>query len=120
MTYSKCLISKKEFVDIINKLKSADELQKDIQVLMNKAEENISMDFMNAASLMINHEDIVVKLLEKIMNDQCDDICYFIYELNYGKDYKPGCITQDEVNIDFSTADKLYEYLVEQNFKEET
>ena len=46
------------------------------------------------------------------MEDQGEDISYFIYELDYGRDYEEGCITdQDGNNIDFSTAEKLYDYL---------
>lgn len=103
--------SKEQFVKIINRLKAANDLQNKIQDLMYEADDNIDHDFMNAASLMINHEDTVVNLLQIIMNDEYDDIPYFIYDLDYGRDYYPGCITDEKGNIDFSTAEKLYDYL---------
>lgn len=41
------------------------------------------------------------------------DIEYFMNELNFGKKYKPGMVKDKDGNhIDFSTAIKLYEYLI--------
>ena len=74
-------------------------------------------DFCNGASLQISHESVVVELLEKLMHDVADDISYFIYELDYGRKYKPGYITYaDGQEIDFSTAEKLYDYFLLFNF----
>ena len=49
-----------------------------------------------------------------------DDLEYFIYELDYGREYEPGMITDEQYPgniVDFSDADHLYDYLVwrEQN-----
>ena len=42
-----------------------------------------------------------------------NEIEYFIYDLNFGKDYKEGClIDMDGTPIDISTAEKLYDYIV--------
>lgn len=115
-TCSKCALSKEEFIKIINKLEAANKLQNDIRDLMNQAKENIEDDFMNAAGLMINHEDIVIHLLEKIMNDTTGDISYYIYDLDYGKDYHPGDIVVNDQNIDFSNPSSLYDFLIGTNF----
>ena len=58
----------------------------------------------------------VIHLLEKIMNDTTGDIDYYIYELNYGKDYHPGDIVVNDQNIDFSNPSSLYDYLIGTNF----
>ena len=45
----------------------------------------------------------------------CDgnEIEYFIYDLNFGKDYKEGCLTDmNGTPIDISTTEKLYDYIV--------
>ena len=118
-TYSECILPKQQFIKIINKLEAADKLQDAISDLMNEAKENIENDFMNACGLMINHETIVIELLELLMKDNSDDISYYIYELNYGHDYEPGCITVDGQNIDFSNPGSLYDFLIETNFKQE-
>lgn len=109
-------MNKHKFVKIINRLKEARQLQDNINELMNKARENIENDFMNGASLMINHEDTVIDLLQEIMNDTFDCIPWWIYETDYGsrenmtKIYKVGT---GEVLADIKTAEDLYDYLNE-------
>lgn len=42
-----------------------------------------------------------------------NEIEYFIYDLNFGKDYNEGSLTEmDGTPIDISTAEKLYDYIV--------
>ena len=105
------MISKEKFVEIINRLKKYNELQNDINELFNESIDNKEMDFMNAGSICIGHESVVVYLLEKMFDT--DMISYFIYELDYGKKYKAGCVLDKNMNeIDLSTAEKMYDYLV--------
>ena len=109
------LLSKEEFVEIINRLKEATDLRDKVDQLFHASRSNIENDNMNAASLQISHESAVVNLLQKIMGDNDEnypDISYFIYELDYGKRYKHGSVTDaDGKDIDFSIAEKLYDYL---------
>ncbi len=102
-------MDKRRFVEIINALKSADRLQRDIDALMRTAKENIENDFMNGASLMINHECIVIELLEEIMEDYYDTISWWIYETEYGKS-KPE-IYEGNVTTVLKTPEDLYDYL---------
>lgn len=107
-------MDKRRFVEIINALKSADKLQRDVNALMRTAKENIENDFMNGASLMINHEYIVIELLEEIMKDSCDTISWWIYETQYGKSGTE--IYDSEVKnviVDLKTPEDLYDYLVD-------
>lgn len=110
-------LRKEEFVRYIDRLREANDLCSKIDDLMRKSRDNIENDFMNGASLQINHESIVIELLKKMMHDTSEDygdIDYFIYELDYGRKYEPDTITdKDGNNVDFSTSEKLYEYLVE-------
>ena len=108
------MITREEFVEIIKRLKETDNLVKDINdKIRNSAEAHIS-DFTNAGSLMICHEDIVVHLLENMFNDT-DIISWWIYELDYGKQYKRGCIKDcNGKNINVSDAGKLYDYLIKE------
>ena len=42
-----------------------------------------------------------------------NEIEYFIYDLNFGKDYNEGSLSEmDGTPIDISTAEKLYDYIV--------
>ena len=105
------MISKEKFVEIINRLKSCTELQNKINDLFRDNIDNKEMDFINAGSICIGHESVVVYLLERMFDT--DMISYFIYELDYGKKYKAGCVLDENMNeIDLSTAEKLYDYLI--------
>src|SRR5574344_2124152 len=113
-------LSKEDFVRYIDRLREATDLCDKIDSLMRESKDNIENDFMNGASLQINHEHIVIELLCKLMHDDeiYSDISYFIYELDYGRKYKTGTITdKDGTDIDFSTAEKLYDYLAK-NYEE--
>ena len=70
-------LSKKEFVDIIERLREANDLVDKVDELFRNSRENLELDFCNGASLQISHEPSVVKLLEKLMEDQGDDIGFF-------------------------------------------
>ena len=112
------IISKEKFVEIINRLKNYNELQDKIDELFKDNIENREKDFMNAGSICVGHESVVVKLLEKMFDT--DIISYWIYELNYGKEYTDGCVLDENMNeIDLSTAEKLYDCLIKSLESEE-
>ena len=58
-------------------------------------------------------ECTVVELLEKIFNDECNWISYWVYELNFGKLYKDGCITMDNKIVKLKTVEDLWNLLIE-------
>ena len=103
-----------KFVKYINAIKAADKLQKDVDKLMRTAKDNIENDFMNGASLMINHEWIVVELLEEIMEDEYDTISWWIYETEFGTK-QPNIYERDTGKLlhCLDTPEKLYNYLEE-------
>ena len=106
------MISKEKFVEIINRLRNYNYLQNKIDDLFRDNIDNKEMDFINAGSICIGHESVVVYLLERMFDT--DMISYFIYELDYGKKYKAGCVLDENMNeIDLSTPEKLYDYLVQ-------
>ena len=107
-------LTKQEFVEILNRLREATELVDKVEELFRSSRENLECDFCNGAGLQISHEGIVVKLLEKLMQDSFGIISYFIYELDYGKTYQEGCIFDQSGNIDISTSEKLYDYLLKE------
>lgn len=112
------MISKEKFVEIINRLRNYNDLQNKINDLFEENIDNKEKDFINAGSICIGHESVVVYLLEKMFDT--DMISYFIYELDYGKKYKAGCVLDENMNeIDLSTAEKMYDYLVQDIESEE-
>lgn len=108
------MLSKKEFVEIINELKEVNDFVDETNEKARTLKDAIRSDFFNAMSLSISHENTVLKLLEKIFEDR-DIIGWWLYELDYGRKYKKGCIQDSNgKNIDVSTAEKLYDYLIEE------
>lgn len=106
------MITKQEFVNIINRLRSYNDLQDKIDDLFKENIDNKEADFMNAGSICIGHETIVVKLLENMFNDK-GTISWWLYECNYGRDFSLGDLEVNGVEIDLSTVEKLYDYLVQ-------
>ena len=45
------------------------------------------------------------------MRDSFGNISYFIYELDYGREYQEGCVSDKNGNIDISTPEKLLKLL---------
>lgn len=106
------MISKESFIEIIERLKETDNIKNQVnKIIRTSTDTNIS-DFTEAGSLMICHEDLVVKLLENIFDDN-DTISYWLYERNYGRDYQKGDIIDNGKKVDLSTPGKLYDYLIQ-------
>ena len=104
------MISKEKFVEIINRLKDYNDLQDKIQNLFRDNIDNQEMDFMNAGSICVGHESVVVELLKDIFKDE-EEISYYLYECDYGRDTKNKIFIEDKP-IDISTPEKLYDYLI--------
>jgi hypothetical protein len=106
-------LSKEKFVDIIERLREASELVDKVEELFRNSRGNIDCDFCNGAALQISHEGVVVDLLQKLMRDEeVENISYFIYELEYGKQFELGMVMDGDTPIDMGAPGKLYDYLV--------
>ena len=117
------MITKQEFVDIIEKLKQVNDFVDETNKKARELNDAIISDFFNASSLSISHETIVVELLENMFNDK-DYLSWWLYDLDYGRKFKIGYLQEKRdgktVNIDLSTAEKLYDYLIQNLEREET
>ena len=105
------IINKEKFVEIMNRLKNYNDLQEKINELFKGYIDNRENDFCNAGSICIGHESVVVSILEDMF--ETDLISWWIYELDYGKEYSPGALLIDDKEIDVSTVDKLYDVMIE-------
>ena len=111
-------ISKEEFVKIINRLKETDDTVRKINQLLRDTYESVHSDFSNGAAMSISFEDVVVSLLQNMFNDEGDWIGYWLYELDYGREYTDGCVREaNGDSIDISTPEKLYDFLIEEDTK---
>lgn len=107
------MISKEKFIEIINRLRNYNDLQNKIDGLFKENIDNKEKDFINAGSICIGHESVVIELLENMFDDK-DTISWWIYECNYGRDFSLGDLEVDGIEIDLSTAEKLYDYLIKE------
>jgi hypothetical protein len=106
-------ITKEKFCSAIRELKYSEDLQQSIAKAVNKYNNQIHSDYPERYGMVVSHEFLVAELLEIIMDDESEDISYFCFELNYGSNYKPGCVTDENGNdLDFSTPESLYDYLI--------
>ena len=107
------MITKERFIQIIKRLENYNKLQENINGLFDECIETKESDFCNAGSICIGHESVVVELLENMFNT--DMISYWIYELDYWRKYRDGCVRDGEGNnVDISTLEKLYDYLIKE------
>lgn len=85
--------------------------------------DEISRDFWDDCELDFslmppNQIDSVIELLEYIMRDEDDWIGYWVFELDCGKRYKPGIVTEkDGADIPLETIEDLWNLLTKENKK---
>lgn len=104
-------MTKEKFCEIIDEIKKLHEYENELYAINYKYNTDSVFSFPTL-------EDTVISLLEEIFNcpetEIGTDISYFVYELDFGKEWEPGMITDESGNdIDLSTAEKLYDYLIE-------
>lgn len=106
------MIKKEKFVEILRKMEKAEDVRKDIDDIFKKSGLWELEDFGDSFSIMICFDDLIIDILEDMFNT--DMICYWVYDLNFGKNYFDGCILDKDNNIiDIGTPEKLYDCLVE-------
>ena len=52
-----------------------------------------------------------INLLKYLTDDIGEWITYFVWELDFGREYKPGMITSGEEQCDLSDAEQLWHFL---------
>lgn len=105
------MLSKEEFIEIIDKLKQVNDFVDETNERARKLDDAIISDFFNASSLSISHENIVLHLLENMFNDK-DMISWWIYEVNYGRNTDMAWVEENGVKTYLYTAEDLYNYLI--------
>lgn len=106
------MITKEKFCGAIKCLQRLTKAENDLYDASNGC---ISLYEFGPYSDLIN---MYIELLEDLLElspeeKEASDISYFIYDLNCGEDWEPYTITDEYGNdIDVSTAEKLYDFLV--------
>ena len=116
------IITKQQFVEIIEDLREANDFVEETNERARQLKDAIMSDFYNTMSLSISHEHLVVLLLEKMFNDK-DILSWWLYELDYGRNFKMGNLQETKnviiIDIDLSSPEKLYDYLVSERDRNE-
>lgn len=104
------ILSKEEFVDAIKEIKSISDYHEDLNEFFRKH---------NVDGYVYQPDGTVtsLKLLHKIFEkaDKDDWIDYFVYELNFGKNYEDGCVKdKNGSHIAMSNAEELYDFLLKE------
>lgn len=102
------MISKEDFIKAINDVQKVNDYSRGLNDFFNKN---------NAEGWLFHPDctDTVINLLHHIFGGKDADewISYFCYELDFGRDYHPGSITDaDGGEIKMASAEDLYEFLI--------
>lgn len=107
-------LTKKQFVEYINRIKATcdkdDMLSDAIEKACDKNTWVIGL-YGSECNTMIDLLSLAMGL--KVGTYDGNVIEYFIYDINFGKNYTPECYTEEDGSpIDISTAEKLYDYII--------
>ena len=106
-------MTKEKFCQILRELEEGERLQCKVASAVRQFNSIVGSDFPEPYGMVIAHDFLVIDLLMEIMCDEDRDIEYFCCELDYGKKFTMGdVVEEDGTQIDFSSADKLYDYLI--------
>ena len=106
------MISYDKFLDYMESFRK----KLDDESKLDKALKQISPDFGGFHDEI--GETLFLKMIKELVHDTGEDIDYFIYDLEWGKNWEKGCITtSDGRDIMMRDIDDLYNWLKE-NYNE--
>ena len=103
------MISKERFVKTLDFIKKMHSVEDDINDIFRRN----NMEFSSVS--YCEYENELFELLSDCMNDTGNWICWWIYDMNCGRDVENGVLVAEEEDgreIDLTTPEKLYDYLV--------
>ena len=95
-------MTKENFSELINAVKNHSEYIWNLY-------KDYGIDFVNSPVMEIENE--ITKYLKAQFDDKCDWIGYWMWELNFGENWKPGTITENGNDIPLKTIDDLWNLL---------
>lgn len=104
-------MNKKEFCEVINFIVDQHNKQEKLQEAMKEMSPDFFVDFYPYSQ----YEDQLVSILNKLFgqeDSEYPDISYYLYELDYGKDYEKYPIEMpDGRKIFLSSPEILYDFI---------
>lgn len=110
----KPIITYEEFESYINEMKSIDELQANLNALIRSYNHSNKEDveYIRFPTLF----DSIVELLQKVTGDTHEYTNLWIYELDFGREYKDGCIKRENgEDVPLKTTRDLWNKITEDN-----
>lgn len=95
-------MTKENFSELINAVKNHSEYIWNLY-------KDYGIDFVNSPVMEIENE--ITKYLKAQFDDKCDWINYWMWELNFGENWKPGTVTENGNDIPLKTIDDLWNLL---------
>ena len=95
-------MTKEIFSELINAVKNHSEYIWNLY-------KDYGIDFVNSPIMEIENE--ITKYLKAQFDDKCDWINYWMWELNFGENWKPGTVTENGNDIPLKTIDDLWNLL---------
>lgn len=102
------MLTKQQFKKHLLRLKELTEEKDKIEIAMSNSK---LREGYNGLFGINWYEDLCIRILKDAMDDKFDNIGYFIYDLEFGKRWKPKCITSNGKSIKLKTIDDLYNLL---------
>lgn len=97
-------MNKDLFISTMNKLEELNKEQEEFYNILHKMDNEFGGCYIHNKTI-----SMVEDLLKNLMNDKYDYIGYYMWELNFGKDYTDGIITEaDGTIIKLANAEDLY------------
>ena len=110
---NKLWISKEDFVKVIGFIKEHDKKSSELSNALTWFSEDAGWCFFGS-----HHINKIIELLEKLCDDTGEWISYFLYELDFGKNYPNLCaFDENDEPIPMSTAEELYDFLESEHMK---
>lgn len=104
-------MNKEIFLNTIAFIQELNQEQHQFNDLMRTIDDNFGGGY-------IHHKAInyLSTLLAELSNDECEEIDYWMWELDFGEKYYDGCITREDGSIiKLKTAEDLYNLILEDN-----
>lgn len=111
------VLTRDEFVDVMNELDSSEQMGRDINAVINRSYKPAGCEslheFVDAVGLTTSHHDTIVNLLRRMFLDDDDFIGYFLYEIDFGRSELANSVRDvDGTPIPMSTPGDLYDFLI--------
>lgn len=100
------MISKETFVQVMTHLEELDKKMDNIDVAMKA----LSSDF--CGFYIPEVLDITMTILEDVFKDRHGWLSYFIFDLDWLHSYEANDVLVNDMPVDVSTWDKVYDFLI--------